>query len=63
MGCKQYEKNHKSDIGLLHKLEEFVSMAILNTKDMPEFSQKIVNEVPYTNIAQVIQEVYNREIY
>ena len=63
LGCKQYEKNHKSDIGLLHKLEDFVSMAISNTKDMPEFSQKIVNEVPYTNIAQVIQEVYNREIY
>lgn len=38
-------------------------MAISNTKDMPEFSQKIVNEVPYTNIAQVIQEVYSREIY
>lgn len=63
LGCKQYEKNHKSDIVVLHKLEDFVSMAISNTKDMPEFSQKIVNEVPYTNIAQVIQEVYNREIY
>ena len=48
---------------VLHKLEDFVSMAISNTKDMPEFSQKIVNEVPYTNIAQVIQEVYSREIY
>lgn len=61
--CKQYEKNHKSDIELLNKLEDLVSVAILNTKDMPELSQKIVNEVPYTNIAQVIQEVYNREVY
>lgn len=63
LDCKQYSRNHKNDIELLRQLEDLVSIAIENTSSMKNFNQTLIIHEPYTNIGEVIQNIYNRDMY
>ncbi|SFQ58921.1 RloB family protein [Streptococcus equinus] len=63
LGCSEYSKKHKNDSDLLKQLEDFVSTAIENTKSFPDFDQTKIEEVPYTNIGRIIQQIYKRDVY
>lgn len=61
--CKQYSKKHKNDIDLLKRMEDCVSTAMENTATMKELNQITINREPFTNIGNVIQCIYNRDMY
>lgn len=61
--CTQYARDHKNNRQLLKLLEDHVSTAIQNTSSMEALTQMVIKQEPYTNIGQIIQEIYNRDIY
>ena len=61
--CEQYSKKHKNDIDLLKRMEDCVSTAMENTATMKELNQITINREPFTNIGNVIQCIYNRDMY
>lgn len=63
LNCQQYSRNHKNDVELLGQLEDLVSVAIENTSSMENFNQTLITHEPYTNIGQVIQNIYNKDMY
>lgn len=64
LSCEQYGRCHKDDEELLRRgLEDRVSIAIGNSKEFKTFNQTQVKTTPYTNIGQIVQEIFKQEIY
>lgn len=62
--CKNYEKKYKDDEEFLKKnFEDRVATAMQNCKDFKSFNQTMLRNSPYTNMSDIVKEVYNQSIY
>lgn len=61
--CDQYEEKHKDDYDLMCHFEDNISNALINCKAFPELNQISVGTNPYTNMGNVIRDIFKQEIY
>lgn len=64
LSCTQYERFHKDNEELLKvHLEDRVSSAVENCKEFGKFNQTQIKVTPYTNIGQIVKEIFDQKIY
>lgn len=63
LNCDQYAKNHKDDIEVLEGIEDNINVAFRHCERFEFLDQTKIKEKPYTNIGQIIKQVYKRDIY
>lgn len=62
--CSNYAKNHKDDNKFIKKhFEDRVATAMKNCEGFGCFNQTMLQYSPYTNIADIVKEVYNQSVY